>query len=203
MLADRVNMAVRRVPVWLVYLAGLLPAPWFLYLGLTGGLGVEPIKALEHELGLFALQLLIAGLAITPLRRFAGVNLIRFRRAIGVLAFTYVALHLLVWLVLDVQVLARIWADIVKRPYITIGMIGFLAMLPLALTSNNWSVRRLGPKWRQLHKLTYIVVLLGAVHFVMLRKGFQIEPLAYLAAILILLALRLPFGALTRRVTRA
>ena len=203
MLADRVNMAVRRVPVWLVYLAGLLPAPWFLYLGLTGGLGVEPIKALEHELGLFALQLLIAGLAITPLRRLAGVNLIRFRRAIGVLAFTYVALHLLVWLVLDVQVLARIWADIVKRPYITIGMIGFLAMLPLALTSNNWSVRRLGPKWRQLHKLTYIVVLLGAVHFVMLRKGFQIEPLAYLAAILILLALRLPFGALTRRVTRA
>jgi methionine sulfoxide reductase heme-binding subunit len=203
MLADRVNHAVRRVPVWLVYLAGALPAPWFLYLGLTGGLGVEPIKALEHELGLVALQLLIAGLAITPLRRFAGVNLIRFRRAVGVLAFTYVALHLLVWLVLDVQDPARIWADIVKRPYITIGMVGFVLMLPLALSSNNWSVRRLGPRWRQLHKLTYIVVLLGAVHFVMLSKGFQLEPLAYLAAILILLALRLPFGAMTRRVTRA
>jgi len=203
MLAERVNTAVRRVPVWLVYVLGLLPAPWFLYLGLTGGLGVEPIKALEHELGLFALQLLVVGLAITPLRRFAGVNLIRFRRAVGVLAFTYVALHLLVWLVLDVQVLSRIWADILKRPYISIGMIGFLLMVPLALTSNNWSVRRLGPRWRQLHKLTYIVVLLGAVHFVMLRKGFQIEPLAYLAAILFLLALRLPFGAMTRRLTRA
>jgi sulfoxide reductase heme-binding subunit YedZ len=202
MLAERVNGAVRRVPVWLVYVLGLLPAPWFLYLGLTGGLGVEPIKALEHELGLVALKLLVAGLCITPLRRFAGVNLIRLRRAIGVLAFTYVALHLLVWLVLDVQVLSRIWADIVKRPYITIGMIGFLMLLPLAATSNNWSVRRLGPKWRQLHKLTYIAVLLGAVHFVMLRKGFQIEPLAYLAAILILLALRLPFGAITRRMTR-
>lgn len=203
MLAERVNGAVRRVPVWLVYVAGLLPAPWFLYLGLTGGLGVEPIKALEHELGLFALQLLVAGLAITPLRRFAGINLLRFRRAIGVLAFTYVALHLLVWLVLDVQAPARIWADIVKRPYITIGMIGFLAMIPLALTSNNWSVRRLGPRWRQVHKLTYIVVLLGAVHFVMLRKGFQLEPLAYLAAIVILLTLRLPFGAVSRRVNRA
>lgn len=203
MLAERVNSAVRRVPVWLVYVVGLLPAPWFLYLGLTGGLGVEPIKALEHELGLFALQLLVAGLAITPLRRFAGINLIRFRRAVGVLAFTYVALHLLVWLVLDVQVLARIWADIVKRPYITIGMIGFVVMIPLALTSNNWSVRRLGPRWRQLHKLTYIVVVLGAVHFVMLRKGFQIEPLAYLGAILLLLALRLPFGAMARRQTRA
>lgn len=203
MLAERVNSAVRRVPVWLIYVVGLLPAPWFLYLGLTGGLGVEPIKALEHELGLVALQLLIAGLCITPLRRFAGLNLLRFRRAVGVLAFTYVALHLLVWLVLDVQVLSRIWADIVKRPYITIGMIGFLMLLPLALTSNNWSVRRLGPKWRQLHKLTYIAVLLGAVHFVMLRKGFQIEPLLYLAAILFLLALRVPFGAMTRRLTRA
>lgn len=203
MLAERVNTAVRRVPVWLVYVAGLLPAPWFLYLGLTGGLGVEPIKALEHELGLLALQLLVAGLCVTPLRKFAGVNLIRFRRAIGVLAFTYVALHLLVWLVLDVQVLSRIWADIVKRPYITIGMIGFLLLVPLALTSNNWSVRRLGPKWRQLHKLTYIAVLLGAVHFVMLRKGFQIEPLLYLGAILFLLALRLPLGAMTRRLMRA
>ena len=193
----------RGPPVWLIYMVGLLPAPWFLYLGLTGGLGVEPIKALEHELGLFALQLLIAGLCVTPLRRFAGVNLIRFRRAIGVLAFTYVALHLLVWLVLDVQTPARIWADIVKRPYITIGMIGFLLMLPLALTSNNLSVRRLGPKWRQLHKLTYIAVLLGAVHFVMLSKGFQIEPLLYLVAIVMLLAMRLPFGMIASRMSRA
>lgn len=203
MLVDRINTAARRVPVWLIYLAGSLPAPWFLYLGLTGGLGVEPIKALEHALGMQALQLLIAGLAITPLRRFAGINLIRFRRAIGVLAFTYVALHLLVWLVLDVQAMARVWADIVKRPYITIGMIGFVLMLPLVLTSNNRAVRRLGPVWRQVHKLTYIVVLLGGLHFVMLRKGFQLEPLLYLAVILLLLALRLPFGAMQRRQTRA
>ena len=75
--------------------------------------------------------------------------------------------------------------------------------IPLALTSNNWSVRRLGPRWRQLHKLTYMAVLLGAVHFVMLRKGFQIEPLLYLGAILILLALRLPFGAIANRLSRA
>lgn len=203
MLTERVNTAARRIPIWLVYIVGLLPAPWFLYLGLTDGLGAEPIKALEHELGLLALQLLIAGLAVTPLRRFAGINLLRFRRAVGILAFTYVALHLLVWLVLDVQVLSRVWADILKRPYITIGMIAFVLILPLALTSNNWAVRRLGPLWRQLHKLTYIVVLLGGVHFVMLRKGFQIEPLAYLAAILILLALRLPISQHLRRQSRA
>lgn len=203
MLADRVNTAVRRIPIWMVYIAGLLPAPWFLYLGLTGGLGVEPIKALEHELGLFALQLLIAGLTITQTRRFLGINLLRFRRAVGLLAFIYVALHLLVWLVLDVQAIQQVWADILKRPYITIGMTAFILMIPLALTSNNSSVRRLGPTWRQLHKLTYIVMLLGAVHFVMLRKGFQIEPLLYLGSVVILLLLRLPAASALRRSSRA
>ncbi|MFK7752518.1 MAG: protein-methionine-sulfoxide reductase heme-binding subunit MsrQ [Sedimentitalea sp.] len=193
-----VNTSARRIPTWLVYLVGAIPAPYLLYLGLTGGLGVEPIKELEHELGEFALQLLVLGLAITPLRRFAGVNLIKFRRAIGVLTFVYVFLHLLVWLVLDVQILSQIWADILKRPYITIGMVGFALMIPLAVTSNNWSVRRLGPKWRKLHLLAYPAAILGAAHFVMLARGFQIEPLVYLAIILGLLALRLPVFAQKR-----
>jgi sulfoxide reductase heme-binding subunit YedZ len=190
MLVDAVNRAARRLPVWLVYLALALPAPWLFWLGLTGGLGVEPIKALEHEYGRLALQLLIAGLCITPLRRFAGVNLLRFRRAIGLMAFFYVSAHLLVWLLLDVQLLGQIWADIVKRPYITVGMGAFVLMLPLAATSNNRAVRALGARWRQLHRLTYGVALLGALHFVMLVKGFQIEPLLYGAAVLALLLLR-------------
>lgn len=203
MLAERVNGAVRRVPVWLVYVLGALPAPWLLYLALTGGLGVEPIKALEHQLGLLALQMLIAGLTITPLRRLAGINLIRFRRAVGLLAFAYVALHLTVWLFLDAQQMARVWEDIVKRPYITIGMGAFVLLLPLALTSNNRAVKWLGPRWRQLHKLTYIIVLLGGLHFVMLRKGLQLEPLLYMAAILVLLALRLPWASLKQHMQRA
>lgn len=203
MLAERVNSAVRRVPIWLVYVLGALPAPWLLYLALTGGLGVEPIKALEHQLGLLALQLLIAGLTITPLRRLAGINLIRFRRAVGLLAFAYVALHLTVWLFLDAQQMARVWEDIVKRPYITIGMGAFVLLLPLALTSNNRAVKWLGPRWRQLHKLTYIIVLLGGLHFVMLRKGLQLEPLLYMAAILVLLALRLPWASLKQHMQRA
>ncbi|MDU8910670.1 protein-methionine-sulfoxide reductase heme-binding subunit MsrQ [Aestuariicoccus sp. MJ-SS9] len=191
LLADRINQTARRVPSWALYIMCALPVPWLLYLGVTGGLGVEPIKELEHRLGEIALQLLIAGLAVTPLRRHAGINLLKFRRAIGVMAFVYVALHLLVWLVLDVQIVSQIWADILKRPYITVGMAAFALLLPLAATSNNWSVRKLGPKWRQLHKLTYGAVLLGAIHYVMLVKGFQIEPLAYLGAILALLALRI------------
>ncbi len=198
-----VNQAIRKIPVWAVYLAGALPAPWFLYLALTGGLGVEPITALEHKLGELALQLLILGLAVTPLRQHLGLNLMKFRRAIGVLAFAYVALHLLVWLVLDVQLLGQIWADILKRPYITVGMAGFILLLPLAATSNNWSVRKLGPRWRKLHKLVYPAVLLGGVHYVMLAKGFQLEPLLYLAAITGLLLARLPIPGLLTRLRQA
>src|SRR6056297_3641067 len=163
MLVDRINALARRVPVWSVWLILLVPAVWTFWLGLTGGLGAEPIKALERELGEVALQLLVC-------------------------------------LVLDVQIPAQIWADIVKRPYVMVGFTAFLLMIPLALTSNDRSLRRLGPRWRQLHKLTYGVVVLGAVHFIWLSKGFQIEPLIYLAAILALLALR---RRARRRVQRA
>ena len=97
-----------------------------------------------------------------------------------------------IWLVLDVQAPSRIWADIVKRPYITVGMVAFVLLIPLVATSNNWSLRKLGPKrWRRLHQLTYAVGILGALHFVMLVKGFPIEPLIYMALILGLLAFRL------------
>lgn len=190
---DPINTALRRVPVWLVYSVSVLPVPWLLYLAQTGGLGREPIKALEHELGLIALQLLIAGLCVTPLRQFIGINALRFRRAIGVMAFVYVALHLTVWVVLDMSLLwGQMWADIWKRPYITVGMAGFVVLLPLVATSNNLALRRLGAAhWRKLHKLTYLAVILGGVHFLWLVKGIQIEPILYMAAILGLLSLRL------------
>jgi sulfoxide reductase heme-binding subunit YedZ len=191
MLVARFNTFARRIPTAALYILCTLPVPWLFYMGATGGLGAEPIKALERELGKIALQLLIAGLTVTPLRRFLGVNLLKFRRALGLMAFFYVAVHLLVWLFLDVQIVAQIWADILKRPYVTIGMVGFLLMIPLAVTSNNYALRKLGPTWRQLHKLTYLVALLGAVHFIWLSKGFQFEPLAYLVVILGLLALRI------------
>lgn len=191
MIKDRINTFARKVPTWLVYILCLIPAPYLFYLALTGGLGPDPVKPLEHEYGELALKLLIIGLCITPLRQFFGINLIKFRRTFGVLAFTYVTLHLLVWAILDVQALDHVIADIIKRPYITIGMAGFMLLLPLAITSNNWSVRRLGPKWRLLHKLTYPAVILGGVHYIWLVKGIQLEPLIYMAVILGLLALRL------------
>ena len=190
------NQLLRRLPVWAVYLIGMLPAPWLFYQGLTGGLGVEPIQALEHRYGELALQLMILTLALTPLRRIAGLNLLRFRRAIGLLCFFYVLCHLIVWLLLDVQIMSQILTEILKRPYITIGMIAFVLMLPLAATSNALSLRRLGRRWSKLHRLTYVAATLGALHYVLLAKGFQIEPLLYLGVVLTLLALRIPLSRL-------
>lgn len=190
-LMSRVNAGLRRVPAWTLYIAGAAWGGWLFWLGATGGLGVEPIEALEHRYGELALQLIVAGLAVTPLRHWAGLNLMPFRRAIGVLAFFFVLAHFLVWAVLDVQRLSAIWADILERPYVTIGMAGFVMLIPLAVTSNNWSVRKLGGiAWRKLHRLVYPAALLGAVHYVWLAKGFQVEPLVYLGVIIGLIALR-------------
>ncbi len=187
-----VNTGLRRIPAWPLYILGALPVVLLVVQLFAGQLGADPVKALEHKMGEIGLQLLVAGLAITPLRKYLGLNLLKFRRAIGVLAFFYILGHLVVWLALDIQFLwGEIWTDITKRPYITVGMLGFLLLLPLAITSNNLSLRRLGGmNWRKLHKLTYLAVPLGAIHFVMLVKGWQIEPLIYLGIILGLIALR-------------
>lgn len=197
---DRINPTLRKLPAWPLYVFVVAMIVYLFWKGQSGALGPEPIKALEHELGRLSLQFLVAGLAVTPLRRFTGLNLIKFRRAIGLTAFYFMLAHLLVWLVLDLQSWQLIWKDIVKRPYITIGMVGFLMCLPLALTSNNWSLRKLGPRWRKLHRLVYPVCLLGAVHFVMVVKGWQVEPLVYLALVAGLLVLRrVPRKAAPRR----
>jgi methionine sulfoxide reductase heme-binding subunit len=189
---DLVNKGARWLPTWPVYLLGLLPFAWLFTQALTGDLGPDPAKTLERELGLIALQLLVAGLCVTPLR-WVGLNLIKFRRAIGLLAFAYVALHLTVWMVLD---LGLRWGEIgtalARQPYIIVGMVAFVLMVPLAVTSANWAIRRLGPmRWKRLHLLTHAVGVLGAVHFVMLQKTWAAEALLYLAMIVALLAARL------------
>lgn len=193
------NTSLRRLPAWTLYIAGAAWAAWLFWLGLTGGLGVEPIEALEHRYGELALQLMIIGLMVTPLRKWTGLNLLKFRRAIGVLTFFFVLAHFMVWAVLDIQTLDRVWADILKRPYVTIGMAALLLLLPLAVTSNNLSLRKLGAvRWRKLHKLTYPAAVLAAVHYIWLVKGFQVEPLIYAAIIAGLLALRVKAQKLVR-----
>lgn len=187
---DVVNRSVRAIPNWVLYVAGAVPVIWLYVLGFQNALGADPVDAIERNLGLWALWLLIAGLCITPLQRLTPLRLIKLRRPIGVVAFFYVLVHFLTWLVLDVQIPSQIVADIIKRPYVTVGMVAMLLLLPLAVTSNNWSIRKLGARWRTVHKLVYPAVLLAGLHMVMQAKGFQLEPLVYLAAIAFLVAMR-------------
>lgn len=190
-MVQAVNAALRSVPVWPLYPVGLIPAAWLWYLGFTGGLGAEPINALERELGLIGLQVLLATLAVTPLRQLTGVSLLRFRRALGLLCFFYVSQHLLVWLVLDLGDLSLVAADLTKRPYVIVGMMAFLAIVPLAATSSDRAIRWLGAaRWRRLHRLTYVAAALAVLHFAILVKGFPLEPLLYGAALATILGLR-------------
>ncbi len=189
---DRINGFARKVPTWVVYALGLVPLGVLIWGALFGGLGVDPVKAIERTLGLRGLQFMLASLAITPLRR-VGLNLIRFRRALGLLAFAYVSLHLTAWVWLDMGLRwTEMLADLWKRPYVILGMVGFLAMLPLALTSTNAAIRRMGPLvWGRLHRLAYVAVLAGVLHLALLSKVWTVEVLAYVALAAALLALRL------------
>ncbi|KAB6714799.1 MULTISPECIES: protein-methionine-sulfoxide reductase heme-binding subunit MsrQ [Roseobacteraceae] len=191
---DQINRLVRKIPTWPLYIGSLIPPAWYFYAGVTGRMGVEPIKAMEHAIGILGLQVLIASLCVTPLRTYARINLFKFRRALGLIAFFYIVLHLLVWLLLDVRIASQIIADLYKRPYITIGMAGLLLLIPLAITSNRYSIRKLGANWRRLHWLVYPAVALGGIHFVILRKGWQLEPLLYLTVIGVLLLIRVPMA---------
>lgn len=175
-----------------LYVVGMMPAVWYFYLGVTDQLGADPQNVLERALGLWALRFLIAGLAITPLRQFAGLSLFRFRRAVGLLAFYYATLHLSVYVLLDKGLdVASIVADIIKRPYITVGMLAFVILVPLAVTSNGPMIRRLGHRWRKLHRLVYLAAAAAALHFIMLVKVWSPEPLIYAALVAALLLLRL------------
>lgn len=195
-IAERINGAARRLPAWPIYIVGVALPGWLFWRAATGGLGVDPIEAMEKTLGLWGLKLIVAGLCVTPLRRFAGVNLIRFRRALGLLAFFYILLHFLTWLLLDLGLRwEQALGDIIKRPYITVGFSAFVLLLPLAATSTNAMVRRLGAaRWQALHRAVYVIAILGVVHFWWLVKKDIREPLAFAAVLAVLLGVRLVFA---------
>lgn len=182
-------------PGWIkaaIYALGMTPAAFAFYYALTDQLGAEPVKALEQVLGLVSLRFLVIGLAITPLRKVTGVNLVRYRRAIGLVAFFNALLHVIVYLWLDQDLnWAAIWKDLVKRPYITIGMLSFSILVPLAATSTNSMIKRLGAAaWQRLHKWVYLAVPAACVHFMLLVKVIPGELYLYLAVTLGLLAHR-------------
>lgn len=189
---DWLNAQARRVPTWVVYLLGLVPLGFLVWGAVFGGLGPDPVKAIERGLGERGLQFLLASLAITPLRR-VGLNLLRFRRALGLLSFLYVSLHLVAWVWLDMGLRwSEMAADLTKRPFVILGMVGFVVMIPLAATSWNRAIRAMGAAaWNRLHKLAYVAILAGAVHLALLSKVWTTEVLIYLGLAFGLLALRL------------
>jgi sulfoxide reductase heme-binding subunit YedZ len=177
----------------LVYLGCLVPALWLVVAAATGGLGANPIDAITDETGTWTLRLLVATLAVTPLRRLTGWNdLIKFRRMLGLLAFLYATLHVSTYVVLD-QFFdpASILGDIAKRPFITAGFVGFVLMVPLAVTSTAGWIRRLGGRrWQRLHRLAYISAAAGVVHYYWLVKADVSRPVRYAAVLALLLGAR-------------
>lgn len=190
-----VDQRYRRVYKPLVFLASLVPFAWLLC-GAFGwfdvSLGADPVKKLEHECGSWALKFLLITLAITPIRQIAHLpHLPRLRRMLGLFAFFYAVLHFTVYLTLDLELnFGTLFGDIAKRPYITIGFVALVLLIPLAVTSTNGMMRRLGRRWQKLHRLIYVIAILGVWHFYWQVKRDVREPLIYAAILAILLGYR-------------
>lgn len=178
---------------WLVFYVSLLPLFWLVYALLNDQLGANPIEAVTRDTGVWALRFMMLTLLISPLRKLTGINeFIRFRRMLGLFAFFYASVHMLLYLGLDqffdVQ---EIWLDIIKRPFITVGFISFLLLIPLTITSTDKMIKRLGGRrWKKLHYLIYLIVVLSCLHFYMLVKQDKTEPLIYLLIVILLLGFR-------------
>lgn len=181
-----------------VFALCLVPLAWLAWDTFNQTLGTDPVAQLEHRSGDWTLRILLATLAVTPLRMLTGQNwLIRYRRMFGLFAFFYASVHMSIYLIVDLGGFwSQIFVEIAKKPYITVGFTAWLLMVPLAITSTKGMIRRLGRNWQRLHRLVYVIGLCGVLHFMWLVKsGNKIavtEPLIYLAILIVLLAFRVP-----------
>jgi len=177
--------------VWALYAVGLLPAVWTFYLGATDQLGADPVKTFELFLGVWTIRFLILTLAVSPARDLLGWNYLRYRRALGLLTFYYALMHFTVYMVLDQAMdLSAVVDDVLKRPFIMFGMAGLALLVPLAVTSNNFSIRKMGMKWIWLHKLIYIIAAAGALHFALSTKILDLEQYIYVGLIILMILYR-------------
>jgi sulfoxide reductase heme-binding subunit YedZ len=186
----------------LVWILCLLPITIWVYQGLHDQLGANPVDRIQNKTGLVTIRLLMLTLAITPLRRITGWNwTIKFRRLLGLFTFFYAFIHLLVYTVADNQLnIAAIVKDVAKRPFILLGMLGFLAMVPLAITSTAGWIRRMGGKnWNRLHKLIYFTGVMGVIHFWLRVKKNHNEPAVYVCILVVLLGIRVLFWIRSRQ----
>jgi len=180
-----------------LFLACLVPAVLLGWNAYHNNLGANPISEITHVTGDWTLRFVLISLAVTPFRRLTGWNaIIRYRRMLGLFAFFYASLHFMTYIGLD-QGFAweYILPDIAKRPYITVGFLGFVLLIPLALTSTTGWIRRLGKRWTQIHRLIYVTAVAGVVHYWWLVKSDISRPLAYGAVLGVLFAIRLWYVA--------
>jgi len=193
---------VQRALKVLLFSAALVPAAYLAYRLYYGDLGANPAETLQLDTGTWGLRFLVATLAVTPLRRLTGWNrVIQYRRMLGLFAFFYATLHLATYVVLDRYFdFKGIWGDIAKRPFITMGMIAFALMVPLALTSTKGWIRRLGKRWQLLHRLVYVSGIAAAVHYLWKVKVAVGAPVYYAVVVGALLAFRV-YWSLRRKAT--
>jgi sulfoxide reductase heme-binding subunit YedZ len=178
-----------------LFLVLLVPLALLIEQGISDNLGANPVETITHQTGLWSLRLLLLTLSITPLCKLTRISeLVRLRRMIGVYCFFYALLHFMTYAVLDHSFdTAAILEDVVKRPYVTVGFSAFLMLIPLAATSTNGMIKRLGGKrWKRLHKLVYLCGLGGVIHYLWLVKADAFSPLNYLAIFIVLMLFRLP-----------
>jgi sulfoxide reductase heme-binding subunit YedZ len=187
----------------LVFALALGPTAWLLWGLFTADLGANPAETIQLRTGRWTFKFLLLTLSITPLRRLTGWNaLIRYRRMLGLFAFYYASLHFLSYLVLDQYFDWRgMIVDVGKRPFITMGFLAFVLLVPLALTSTQGSIRRLGRKWQTLHRLIYVSVIAAAIHFIWKVKVVTGAPIWYALIVALLLGFRV-FWHLRRRPVR-
>lgn len=185
----------------LLFIAALLPAAYLTYGIFSDGLGANPAETLQTQTGIWALRFLVLTLAVTPIRRLTRWNpIIQYRRMLGLFAFFYAFLHLLAYAVLDRYFdFSGVWEDVVERPFITAGMVAFILMVPLALTSTKGSIRRLGRRWQLLHRLIYISAIAAAIHYLWKVKIIGGSPVYYALIVGALLAFRIVWPMWTRR----
>jgi len=198
------------LPKTAVHLAALTPLAilcwqtWTVWKG-SNALGADPVAEIEHRLGIWALRFLMMTLAITPLRQLTGWHvLVRFRRMLGLYAFAYASLHFATYLGLDLRgYWMQVFEDITKRPYITVGFLAWLLLVPLAITSTTGWIKRLGRHWARLHKLVYVIAVLAVLHFWWLVKSDIREPALYAGIAALLLGWRAWKALRTRANARA
>ena len=187
------NNLLRSLPVSLLYCVLSIPIPLYFFLGILNRLGPDPLRYLEHKYGEIGLILLLVTVSISPILKYTKINLVKFRRCIGLVAFYYISSHICVYVFLDIGLSMDILiSDLKKRYYIIAGFIAFVTLIPLAITSNNFAVRKLNSRaWKKIHNLIYIAIITSILHFILMSKTWTGELYFYMAVTIIILILKI------------